>query len=677
VPFCAVCNVDFDKLIPSVCSGCRPSHAMDVCKTHSVSERCAKAPEPVRSDFGPRKKKRPRKEVSDKEPSDGKKEKDSKEDKREKVEKEPSLIERLKAAALAKSKDRPIGHKEVVLGATWYGETFHAAAAAALQLYAGASLRVYIRVREGNEGDLRRARRQAFFIQISGCEDVRIITAAEWRKLDVAYTEKPWFDVERGEKANYNLSAGMGVATYIIEQATWNLRQHGVDVHDFLRQVWLGSMKGESQAAVEKFVTEALANHNVAKSKKAMDLEVGLGSSSLDAQAYPRCLIVSRHNDTKPFQNTNNLALKQMNDALWEAGIVPVHIGSRIPNFAYRDPSDAENQTNVFVEHFRSEIFAAEDSYQRDLYLYYLLWTRYEVIGQIGPKSGANDGPAMMGLPTLYFEHFRDPRHDRLAKLVGAFKPLYRFLWTQDFLAHAAGADDDSDQRGSFTPKELGQLLVNVLEWRKLGQPGLVAVPPMPIDPNYRIVPVPGDGDCFFHVVGRSTAEQTALVRRRMAHRMALELFNAPYDDIRELTGQVLSGVAFAPGAKVTAVATEIRRRYALTRQHHGNRYPASIAEYVVQLQFTRAEVAAMALWQVPPPNRPAGVTWGDEDTALYVASLVYGVPARLYAHLAGDGLAIIAEYPGQDDQDGIDIYYNHLHFDAIDFNIDRAVYRH
>jgi len=124
-----------------------------------------------------------------------------------------------------------------------------------------------------------------------------------------------------------------------------------------------------------------------------------------------KVLLWVRTGDHDAQRNTCFDELHQLSELVVNAGLTPVFFGDKVPlEFV---PPRAVNLTLCWKE----LLFQGEDMRRAQLQLFEELRCRHGLVGQIGVTTAGMDGPALMGMPTLYLTH---ERNVRLGKWVGA-----------------------------------------------------------------------------------------------------------------------------------------------------------------------------------------------------------------------------------------------------------------
>ncbi len=124
-----------------------------------------------------------------------------------------------------------------------------------------------------------------------------------------------------------------------------------------------------------------------------------------------KVLLWVRTGDHHAQRNTCCDELRQLAELILKAGLTPIFFGDRVPLELV--PPGAVNLTLCWKE----PLFQGPDMRRVQLQLFEELRCRHGLVGQIGVTTAGMDGPALMGLPTLYLTQ---ERNVRLGKWVGA-----------------------------------------------------------------------------------------------------------------------------------------------------------------------------------------------------------------------------------------------------------------
>lgn len=124
-----------------------------------------------------------------------------------------------------------------------------------------------------------------------------------------------------------------------------------------------------------------------------------------------KVLLWVRTGDHDALRNTCFEELRQLSELVLNAGLTPIFFGDAVPLELV--PTSGVNLTLCWKE----PLFQGPDMRWVQLQLFEELRYRYGLVGQIGVTTAGMDGPALMGLPTLYLTQ---ERNVRLGKWVGA-----------------------------------------------------------------------------------------------------------------------------------------------------------------------------------------------------------------------------------------------------------------
>nr|WP_320048319.1 hypothetical protein [uncultured Desulfuromonas sp.] len=124
-----------------------------------------------------------------------------------------------------------------------------------------------------------------------------------------------------------------------------------------------------------------------------------------------KVLLWVRTGDHDAERNTCFDELRQLAELVVNAGLTPIFFGDAVPLECV--PPSAINLTLCWKE----PLFQGPDMRRAQLQLFEQLRYRHGLLGQIGVTTAGMDGPALMGLPTLYLT--QEP-NVRLGKWVGA-----------------------------------------------------------------------------------------------------------------------------------------------------------------------------------------------------------------------------------------------------------------
>jgi hypothetical protein len=102
------------------------------------------------------------------------------------------------------------------------------------------------------------------------------------------------------------------------------------------------------------------------------------------------------------------------------AGLLPVLVGDALPDGF--DPGGAADLTL----HWRDPIFRGLDGRRAQLQLFERLRQAHGLVGQIGVTTAGMDGPALMGLPTMYLTDVTNVRMGRWVGAVPGYQEIVR-----------------------------------------------------------------------------------------------------------------------------------------------------------------------------------------------------------------------------------------------------------
>lgn len=124
-----------------------------------------------------------------------------------------------------------------------------------------------------------------------------------------------------------------------------------------------------------------------------------------------KVLLWVRTGDHDAQRNTCFEELRQLSELVVNAGLTPIFFGDAVP--AGLVPTNGVDLTLCW----KAPLFQGPDMRRAQLQLFEELRCRHGLVGQIGVTTAGMDGPALMGLPTLYLTQ---ERNVRLGKWVGA-----------------------------------------------------------------------------------------------------------------------------------------------------------------------------------------------------------------------------------------------------------------
>lgn len=131
----------------------------------------------------------------------------------------------------------------------------------------------------------------------------------------------------------------------------------------------------------------------------------------VEGKPAQKVLLWVRTGDHDIERNTCFAELQQLSELVANAGFSPIFFGDAVPTELV--PTNGVDLTLCWKE----PLFQGPDMRRAQLQLFEELKKHHGLVGQIGVTSAGMDGPALMGLPTLYLTQ---ERNVRLGKWVGA-----------------------------------------------------------------------------------------------------------------------------------------------------------------------------------------------------------------------------------------------------------------
>ncbi|HLK91101.1 MAG TPA: hypothetical protein VKZ18_14480 [Polyangia bacterium] len=122
-------------------------------------------------------------------------------------------------------------------------------------------------------------------------------------------------------------------------------------------------------------------------------------------------LVWVRHGTHQPARNTTHRELVELTRRAVEAGLSPVLVGDAVQG---GEPPAGAIDCTLF---WKDPLFQGPDARRAQLQLYEHLRRAHGLCGQVGVTTAGMDGPALMGLPTVYLT---DAPNVRLGAWVGA-----------------------------------------------------------------------------------------------------------------------------------------------------------------------------------------------------------------------------------------------------------------
>lgn len=140
-----------------------------------------------------------------------------------------------------------------------------------------------------------------------------------------------------------------------------------------------------------------------------------------------RVLLWIRDGVHHPARNTRHAELLELTTLVKGAGLVPVLTGDAI-----RDGTIPDGAVDLIL-FWKDPIFRQEDQRRAQLQFFEHLRERHGLVGQLGVTTAGMDGPALMGLPTLYLT---DEPNVRMREWVGAVPGYQEVVRGSGYLDH-------------------------------------------------------------------------------------------------------------------------------------------------------------------------------------------------------------------------------------------------
>ncbi|MDY0270774.1 hypothetical protein [Trichloromonas sp.] len=133
-----------------------------------------------------------------------------------------------------------------------------------------------------------------------------------------------------------------------------------------------------------------------------------------------KVLLWVRTGDHDALRNTCFDELRQLSELVLNAGLTPIFFGDAVP--ADLVPISGVDLTLCWKE----PLFQGPDMRRAQLRLFEELRDRHGLVGQIGVTTAGMDGPALMGLPTLYLTQERNVRLGKWVGVVPGYQEVVR-----------------------------------------------------------------------------------------------------------------------------------------------------------------------------------------------------------------------------------------------------------
>jgi hypothetical protein len=151
-----------------------------------------------------------------------------------------------------------------------------------------------------------------------------------------------------------------------------------------------------------------------------------------------KILLWNRYRDDHfPGRNTSNALLTQLSKLARQCSLIPIVVSSE----PIEIPDGSHDLTNLWEQ-------PGVESYREQLAFFDLLQREHAVVASIGDKSGAMDGPALLGLPTTYLEARSTPTtaRKRMEQWLHPVVPRYE----REFLNAEGLLEDEESVRSRF-----------------------------------------------------------------------------------------------------------------------------------------------------------------------------------------------------------------------------------
>jgi hypothetical protein len=167
------------------------------------------------------------------------------------------------------------------------------------------------------------------------------------------------------------------------------------------------------------------------------------------SSSRPKVLLWVRHGGHHPARNTTHAELISLTQLTLAAGLVPILVGD-----ALRDPvPPGALDLTLF---WKDPLFQGVDMRRAQLHFFEHLRHAHALVGQLGVTTAGMDGPALLGLPTLYLTAAPNPR---LGTWVGAVPGYTEVVRTTGYLDPiAATLQQWRDDRTAIEPTLTGDV---------------------------------------------------------------------------------------------------------------------------------------------------------------------------------------------------------------------------
>lgn len=135
----------------------------------------------------------------------------------------------------------------------------------------------------------------------------------------------------------------------------------------------------------------------------------------------------------QPARNTEYAELVELARRAREAGLVPILVGDAVPN------GEAPASSVDCTLFWKQPLFQGADLRRAQLQFFEHLRQAHGLVGQLGVTTAGMDGPALMGLPTLYLTDAPNVRLGRWVGAVPGYREIVRAGSYLDEVSHALG----------------------------------------------------------------------------------------------------------------------------------------------------------------------------------------------------------------------------------------------
>jgi len=133
-----------------------------------------------------------------------------------------------------------------------------------------------------------------------------------------------------------------------------------------------------------------------------------------------KVLVWIRDGTHHPGRNTVVSELFELTRRVQQAGLVPILLGDALRHGAV--PADAADMTLFW----KDPVFRGEDARRAQLQLFEHLRRAHGVVGQLGVTTAGMDGPALLGMPTMYLTDAPNVRMRAWDGVVPGYREIVR-----------------------------------------------------------------------------------------------------------------------------------------------------------------------------------------------------------------------------------------------------------